>query len=65
MSADDDAATGLPVGPQARVQELGAAGVNESGGAVLEQLGDAQQGGQVLLLGGHLALQTEDVGKVV
>ena len=64
MGADDDPAAGLLVGPQSGVEELGAAGVDEGGRAVLQQLSDAQEGGQVLLFCGHHTLQVEHVGQV-
>ncbi len=64
MGAHDDSAAGLPVGIQAPPEVLGAAGVHEGGGAVLQQLGDGQQAGVVLLILGHDRLELEHVGQV-
>ncbi len=58
--AEDRADAGVLVGLQAGVRELGAAGIHEAHGAVLQQLDESEQRAGVLLLLGHGQLQLED-----
>ncbi len=59
--AQDHPDTRVLVGLQARVRELGAAGIEEAHRSVPDQLDQAEQRGVVLLVLGHRGLKIEDV----
>ena len=65
VSANHNPATRFPIGFQANVQVRSAAGVNEGGGAIFQQLRDGQQRSGVLIGIRHRSLQAEDVGQVL
>ena len=61
--AEDDADAGVLVGLETRVRKLGAARIHEAHRAVLEELHQAEEGREVLLLLGHRHLELEDLGQ--